>query len=121
MSKEDLEFEVYFRQVLQDEKETIQLLQYTEEQLRQIYRDSWEWKLKIPKLELHMESQELDYETVQNFLPEKWEMPREGKLLYDDEELQQVLKLIVFNIGVRKCLDVIPRELIEQYLKNNNK
>lgn len=43
---------------------------------------------------------------------------KKGTLLYSDEELQKVLKLLIYNIGVEKSLDVIPSELIEQYLKN---
>jgi hypothetical protein len=44
-------------------------------------------------------------------------MPRPGKLLYSDKEIQRVLKLLIYNLGVRASLDVIPRELIEKYLK----
>ncbi|HWO76940.1 MAG TPA: hypothetical protein VNM69_13775 [Bacillus sp. (in: firmicutes)] len=72
------------------------------------------------ELELKMESQLLDYNTVQEYLPEKWEMLRTGKLLADDVELQRVLKLIVFNLGVLKSLDVIPKELIINYLQDHN-
>ncbi|MDE5416053.1 DnaA N-terminal domain-containing protein [Alkalihalobacterium chitinilyticum] len=70
-------------------------------------------------LELKMEPQLVDYDTAQHMLPEKWEMPRNGKLLYDDEEVQQVLKLLVYQLGVEKSLDTIPRHLIEQYLSNS--
>lgn len=121
MSKDELEFEEYFRQILLEEHEILKNLPYTEEQLREIYRQNWEWNRKAPNLELSLEPQQLDYDTTQYYLPEKWEMPRTGRLLYSDEEIQQVLKLLIYNLGVRASLDVIPRELIEQYLKNNNK
>ncbi|MET3697122.1 hypothetical protein SAMN05877753_1051 [Bacillus oleivorans] len=57
---------------------------------------------KIPELELKMEPQLLDYKTVQHYLPEKWEMLRNGKLLSSDQELQKVLKMIVYNLGGTK-------------------
>ncbi len=69
-----------------------------------------------PELVLKMESQLLDYDTVCEYLPERWEMPRDGKLLYSDRELQEAIKLIIFNLGVESTLDIIPRELIETYL-----
>lgn len=121
MSKDELEFEKYFRQKLIDENEIIKNLPYTEEQIREIYRQDWELERKIPHLELNMEPQQLDYDTVQYFLPEKWEMPRTGRLLYSDEDLKRVLKLILFSLGVRESLDIIPLELIVQYIENNNK
>ncbi|MEB1808329.1 MAG: hypothetical protein LPK26_13735 [Bacillaceae bacterium] len=70
-------------------------------------------------LALKWEPQLVDYDTAQRMLPEKWEMPRNGKLLYDDEEVQQVLKLLVYQLGVEKSLDIIPRHLIEQYLSTS--
>ncbi|NRD78556.1 hypothetical protein HPT25_14425 [Bacillus sp. BRMEA1] len=121
MNKEELEFEKYFRQKLISEHEIIKNLPYTEEQLREIYRGNWEWERKVPDLELSIEPQQLDYDTVQYFLPEKWEMPRKGRLLYCDEDLKRVLKLLLFNLGVRESLDVIPHKLIVQYIENNNK
>jgi hypothetical protein len=121
MSTDELEFEKYFRQKLIDEHEILKNLPYTEEQIREIYRQSWEWERKVPDLELNMEPQQLDYDTVQYFLPEKWEMPRKGRLLYSDEEIKQVLKLLIFHLGVRESLDVIPHNLIVQYIENNNK
>lgn len=121
MSKDELEFEKYFRQKLIDEHEILKNLPYTEEQLREIYRQNWEWERKVPDLELSIEPQQLDYDTAQYFLPEKWEMPRQGRLLYSDEEIKQVLKLLIFHIGVRESLDVIPRKLIVQYIENNHK
>lgn len=70
-------------------------------------------------LKLKLEPQFVDYDTAQSMLPEKWGMPRNGKLLYDDAEVQQVLKLLVYQLGVEKSLDIIPRHLIEQYLSTS--
>jgi len=112
----NISFEKYFEQKLQEENEVLNNLSYTEEQLREIYYDEYERHMNAPELQLRMESQHVNYDMTDYYLPEKWEMPREGKLLYDDEELQRALKLIVFNLGVQKSLDVIPRQLIEKYL-----
>ncbi|WP_078429363.1 hypothetical protein [Alkalihalobacterium alkalinitrilicum] len=70
-----------------------------------------------PELELKMESQLLNYDTVCEYLPERWEMPRNGKLLYSDRELQEAIKLLIFNLGVESTLNLIPRQLIEAYLE----
>lgn len=72
-------------------------------------------------IELKMVAQFLDYETFQCYFPERWEMPRHGKLLYSDDELQNALKLIVFNLGVKKSLDVIPGTLIKEYVEELKK
>ncbi|KKK37010.1 hypothetical protein WQ57_16650 [Mesobacillus campisalis] len=117
----DLEFEKYFQQKLKEEQEVLKNLPYTKQQLQEIYRQTYEYEKTVPHLELKMESQLLDYEIVKYYVPQKWEMPREeGKLLYSDKELQRVLKLLVFNLGIKKSLDVIPRGMIEQYLKKNH-
>jgi hypothetical protein len=79
-----------------------------------------EW-ISIKPLVLKWEGQLLNYATVQHNLPQTWEMPRKGKLLYSDQELQNVLKLIAYNLGVEKSLDMIPVELIERYLQNKSK
>ncbi|WP_316571348.1 hypothetical protein [Neobacillus sp. YIM B06451] len=121
MNKKELEFDEYFRQKLLNEQEIVKSLPYTEEQIREIYRQNWEWTKKAPKLELSLESQQLVYDIVQYYLPEKWEMPRTGRLLYSDEELQRVLNLIIFNLGVSKSLEIIPHKLIEEYLNKVNK
>jgi hypothetical protein len=73
-----------------------------------------------PELELKMESQLLDYDTVCKYLPERWEMPRDGKLLYFDRELQEAMKVLIFNLGVESTLNLIPRNLIETYLEKEN-
>ncbi len=117
----DLDFETYFRQKLVEDHEILKNLPYTNEQLQEIYRKSYEYEKSDPVLELKLESQPLDYDTVQYYLPEKWEMPRKGKLLYSDQELQRVLKLLIFNLGIEKTLNIIPREMIKQFLKNNTK
>ncbi|WP_391558956.1 hypothetical protein [Robertmurraya sp.] len=110
------EFEEYFQKKLEEDREMIEELHYTIDELRNIYRQEYEWKKNMPVLDLKLEPQPLDYDTVNYYLPEKWEMPREGKLLYSDEELLNVLKLIIYNLGAQKALDSIPRELLEQYL-----
>ncbi|MFV8830243.1 DnaA N-terminal domain-containing protein [Alkalihalobacterium sp. APHAB7] len=85
----------------------------------EIAQDECNKQKNIHPLELKLEPQLVDYDTAQSILPEKWEMPRNGKLLYDDAEVQQVLKLLVYQLGVEKSLDTIPRHLIEQYLSNS--
>ncbi|MGD7052984.1 hypothetical protein [Sutcliffiella horikoshii] len=69
-----------------------------------------------PELVLKMQPQLLHYDITSKYLPQKWEMPRGGRLLYSDRELLEALKLIIFNSGVKNTLDLIPRELIEAYL-----
>ncbi|ART74839.1 hypothetical protein B4U37_01700 [Sutcliffiella horikoshii] len=69
-----------------------------------------------PELVLKMKPQLLHYDIISKYLPHKWEMPRDGRLLYSDRELLEALKLIIFNSGVKNTLDLIPRELIEAYL-----
>jgi hypothetical protein len=46
-------------------------------------------------------------------------MPRDGKLLYTDEEIEKMLKLLTFNLGVKKSLHVIHRELVETTIEKN--
>ncbi|WP_078427385.1 DnaA N-terminal domain-containing protein [Alkalihalobacterium alkalinitrilicum] len=84
-----------------------------------IVQPEFESQKNTPELELKLEPQLVDYDTVKCFLPEKWEMPRKGKLLYHDEEVQSVLKLLTFQLGVEKSLDQIPRSLIEEYLSQS--
>jgi hypothetical protein len=114
-----MEFEKYFHDKLKTEHEMHKDLPYSKEQLREIYLQDWEWIKSAPNLELRLEPQQLDYDTAQYYLPEKWEVSKKGRLLYSDEELERTLKLIIFNLGVRKSLSVIPRKLIEQYLSHN--
>ncbi|MFI8688534.1 hypothetical protein [Rossellomorea sp. NPDC077527] len=71
----------------------------------------------VPELELRMEPQLLDYDMVSEDLPERWEMPRDGKLLYSDRELQEAMKLLIYNLGVENTLNLIPRNLIDTYLQ----
>jgi len=96
------DFEEYIKKKLEENKEMIGQLPYSSDQLREIYRQEYEYKKNPPALELNPEGQAINREQVEFYLPEKWEMPREGKLLYDDEELLNALKLIIFNIGVKK-------------------
>ncbi|MGF6949028.1 hypothetical protein QF028_001533 [Neobacillus sp. B4I6] len=114
------DFEEYIKKKLEENKEMIGQLPYSSDQLREIYRQEYEYKKNPPALELNPEGQAINREQVEFYLPEKWEMPREGKLLYDDEELLNALKLIIFNIGVKKTLDVIPQDFIKQYLNGIN-
>jgi hypothetical protein len=114
------EFESYFQKKLEEDREKIETLPYTVNELKEIYRQEYKYKKAGPLLELKLESQYLDYETTNYYLPDRWEMPRKGKLLYDDEQLINVLKLICYNIGVKKALDSIPIQLIEVYMKNND-
>lgn len=115
----DMDFEKYFQQKLKEDHEVLKNLPYTTSQLQEIYRKSYEYEKCIPKLEFKMEPQLLDYETDQYYLPEKWEVLRKGQLLSSDQELQRVLRLIVYNLGVQKTLSIIPHDLIIQYLKDN--
>ncbi|MEH7013423.1 hypothetical protein V7087_21900 [Neobacillus niacini] len=110
------DFEEYLKKKLEENNEMIEQLPYSNDQLREIYRQEYKYKKNPPALELNLEGQTINREQVEYYLPEKWEMPREGKLLYDDEELLNVLKLIIFNIGFKKTLDVIPQDFIKQYL-----
>lgn len=114
----DAEFEKYFQQKLQDYQEEIKTLRYTKEQLHEIYRASYEYEKRAPKLELKMGSQPLEYDTVRYYLPEKWEIIRAGKLLSSDEEIQRVLRLLIYNLGIEKSLDVIPSQEIQKYLNS---
>lgn len=100
------DFEEYFQKKLKEDQKKIGNLPI--DLLRDTYRLEYELKMKMPSLILKMEPQELDYRTVEAYLPEKWEMPRNGKLLYSDEELLNVLKLIIYNLGVRASLDSYP-------------
>ncbi|MGG4201784.1 hypothetical protein [Peribacillus frigoritolerans] len=115
------DFEEYLKKKLEEDKDIIEQLSYSTDQLREIYRKEYEYKKNSPALELRLEGQEIKSELVEYYLPEKWEMPRQGTLLYDDEKLLNVLKLIIFNIGVKKTLEVIPQDLIKKYLNGLNK
>lgn len=119
--EDQIEFEEFFSKRLEDDKEKIQGSPYSLEELREIYRQEYDYLNSLPLLNLKMEPQELEYDTVKAYLPEKWEMPSKGKLLYDDIQLQNVLKLLMFNFGVKQSLNIIPKSLIEQYLKGNEK
>ncbi|WP_426454490.1 hypothetical protein ACP26L_17680 [Paenibacillus sp. S-38] len=109
------EFEEYFRRKLMEEGTLISHL--SEQELRQIYQMEFELQMNAPVLDLKLESQDVQYEMTKYYLPQKWEMLRPGKLLYDDEELLNALKLIIYNVGVQKTLDIIPKQLIENYLR----
>jgi len=108
-------FEAYFKKRLEEEQDKVGNLPI--EILRDIYKQEYEFKMNRPALKLKMDPQKLNHEIVASYLPEKWEMPREGRLLYSDEELTDVLQLIVYNLGVEKALSSIPNSLIKQYLK----
>ncbi|WP_033827195.1 hypothetical protein [Bacillus andreraoultii] len=118
--KNDKEFEAYFQKRLNEDRNLIKNLSISIEELKEIYWQEFEFKEKRPVLKLKMEPQKLNHEIVASYLPEKWEMPREGKLLYSDEELMDVLTLIVYNLGVEKALSSIPKPLIKRYLKGEN-
>jgi hypothetical protein len=75
----------------------------------------------MEKLTLKLEPQAITYDDMESYLPQKWEMPREGKMLYTDEELQRALMLIMYNLGIHRSLEVIPDELIKDYLQKKNK
>lgn len=51
------------------------------------------------------------------FLPEKWKMVNGKLLLGDMKALMDVLRLITMNLGVRTALNVIPYEMIKQYVQ----
>ncbi|WP_332634720.1 hypothetical protein [Halalkalibacter flavus] len=112
----DKEFESYFKKKLEEDQEIIVSLPYTKDKIKEIYYQDYNNSRNKPSLKLKFEAQNLDYNTAKSFLPQKWEMPREGKLLYNDDELIAVLQLIIFNIGVKKSLDIIPLSLIEKYV-----
>lgn len=57
MTKKDMEFEQYFQQKLRDEHDLLKNLPYSEKELREIYRQNWEWERRIPHLELSFEPQ----------------------------------------------------------------
>lgn len=118
--KNDKEFEEYLKKKLKEEHDIIQNIPISIEDLRDIYWQEYEFKQNRPALKLKMEPQKLNHEIVAFYLPEKWEMPREGKLLYSDEVLVDVMKLIVYNLGVEKALSSIPKSLIKQYLKGES-
>lgn len=115
------EFETWFAKKKEEDRELINQLPYTEEELRAIYWEEFEQRKNKPLLELKMELQKVNFEMVRAYLPEKWEMLREGKLLADDEELIGVLHLLIYNLDVKQTLDSIPFELIEEYVKDRNK
>lgn len=106
-------FEEYFKQKLKDEKG--RNLPYSIDELRKMYREEYEYKKNAPKLEIKMEPQQINFKLANYYLPEKWELV-DGKLLFSEEELLNVLKLIVYNLGVEQALSVIPKDLIEKYL-----
>jgi hypothetical protein len=71
----------------------------------------------MEKLTLKLISQAITYDDMEAYLPQKWEMPRVGKMLYTDEELQRALMLIMYNLGIQKSLEIIPDDLIKDYLR----
>jgi hypothetical protein len=71
----------------------------------------------MEKLTLNLEPQAITYNDMEAYLPQKWEIAREGKMLYTDEELQRALMLIMYNLGIQKSLEVIPDNLIKDYLR----
>jgi len=111
------DFEEYFEKRLKKEQEKVGNLPM--DLLRDTFQKEYEFKMNRPILTLKMDPQKLNHEIVASYLPEKWEMPREGKLLYSDEELADVLQLIVYNLGVKKALNSIPNSLIKQYLQES--
>ncbi|WNF05509.1 hypothetical protein [Brevibacillus borstelensis] len=80
MDDKNLEFEAYFQQKLQEDREALRNVPYSMDELKQMYRHEFERIKSMPHLELQMEPQPLDYETVNYFLPEKWEC--HGKVLF---------------------------------------
>lgn len=114
----DEDFEAYFKKRLEEEQGNIGNLPM--EILKDTFRQEYEFRKNRPVLTLKMEPQKLNHEIVEAYLPEKWEMPREGKLLYNDEDLSDVLRLIVYNLGAEKALNSIPNSLIKQYLQKGD-
>ncbi|MCL7747328.1 hypothetical protein [Halalkalibacter alkaliphilus] len=119
--KKDKEFDSYFEKKLEEDQEIIASLPYSIDEIKDIYYRDYNNKRNKPSLKLKFEAQDLDYDTAQSFLPQKWEMPRKGKLLNNDDELIEVLQLIIFNLGIKKSLDTIPISLIKQYLLERDK
>lgn len=115
----DLDFNEFLKKRLKEDEEDLKNLPYSMEEIIQIYQQEYVFIKSIPELELKMESQDINYEIMKYYLPEKWELVRKGKLLYSDEEVLKVLQLLIFNIGVKKSLDLIPRTIIEKYLNDN--
>ncbi|MFK9095500.1 hypothetical protein [Bacillus salipaludis] len=93
----DKEFEEYFKKKLEEEQENIKNLPYSLKQLREIYQQEFEIRKKMPVLELKMQPQEITYDLINQYIPDSWEMVRPGKLLYDEDELLSVLKIILLD------------------------
>ncbi|WP_216831700.1 hypothetical protein [Alkalihalobacterium elongatum] len=114
--KKNKEFERYFEKKLEEDQEIIASLPYSKDEIKDIYYQDYNNSRNKHSLKLKFEAQDLDYNTAQSYLPQKREMLWEGKLLNNDDELIEVLQLIIFNVRVRKSLDIIPLPFIEQYL-----
>jgi hypothetical protein len=78
-------------------------------------------KVEDMNLELKLEPQSVSHKMMKEYLPERWELVRDnGRLLYSDKEIQKALILLIYNIGVEKSLDMLPTELIEEYLQKKD-
>lgn len=117
----DKDFDTWFAKKKEEERKLMNQLPYTVEELLAIYRQEFEQRKNKPSLKLKMGLQSVNYEMVRAYLPEKWEMVHEGKLLYDDEELIGLLHLLIYNLGLKQTLDSLSFELIEEYVKDRIK
>lgn len=111
-------FNEYFEQKLKEKNGMT--LRYSRDELEKIYREEYEYKKNAPKLEIKLEPQLVTVKLADYYLPEKWELV-DGKLLFSEEELQNALKLIIYNLGAEQALRVIPKELIEKYIGEGKK
>ncbi|WP_175639138.1 hypothetical protein [Metabacillus schmidteae] len=89
---------------------------YTEEQLREIFMYDFQREKNKPKLEIKLEPQAINYDVVEYYLPEKWEMDN-GFLLLSERDRYDAWKILTYNFGLNKMLDTLPCELIEEYLQ----
>lgn len=78
-------------------------------------------KVEDINLDLKLEPQSVSHKMMKEYLPERWELVRDnGRLLYSDKEIQKAMILLIYNIGVEKSLDMLPTELIEEYLQKKD-
>ncbi|HAJ4019656.1 MULTISPECIES: hypothetical protein [Brevibacillus] len=70
---------------------------------------------KFEKFVPRAEPQEIPYEVLMNSIPNdgKWEWSH-GHLFFSDEELKKVTLMLIGHIGLRKMVEYLPNESVNE-------
>ncbi|TVY06913.1 hypothetical protein [Paenibacillus cremeus] len=115
-------FEEYFKRMQIEDRERIEYMMnfsgFTLERVEMTYRWDYEREKNKPVLTLKPEPQPVTWEMRDYYLPEKFEM-RDGRLLSSEKELENLMLLVVYNLGLRQTMKIIEHNVIVDMIKND--